>query len=146
MRYLDRPGRENLRRYGIEVTEEEQREQARKGGIASGQSRKRKKTMLELVNMFGNIKVPDDKIEDLKGIIGDVATDEDYTYNMMVVMALYQKAIQEKDVRAIENVFDLSERTKPTDEQYDDLSVEELRGLLGNGKKKTPKSKNDTKT
>ena len=132
---------DNLKMFGTDQSREKAREAGRMGGIASGIAKRRKKTLLELVNIVGNASVPDEKKEQLKATFKDMINDEDYTYNAMVVLALYEKAIVEKDVRAMENVFDYSDKTQEQNDEYSDLSIEELRGLLrGNKSENTPKT------
>lgn len=121
---------DNLNMFDSNQNREKAREAGRKGGIASGIAKRRKKNLLELVNIVGNANIPEEKREHMKSVFKDIISDEDYTYNAMVVLALYEKAIVEKDTRAIEDIFEYSEKTQVVDEQYSELSVSELRGLL----------------
>lgn len=79
-----------------ERTKSEQREIAKKGGIASGESRRKKKTIRETLEMM------------LSGKLPDGATRQD-----AIVVALMEKALS-GDVRAFEAIRD-SIGEKPTD-------------------------------
>ena len=75
-----------------ELTESEQRELARKGGIASGAARRRKRDMREWAEVLGQtlmtMKTPDGK----EVAEGDMAA--------AVVLKQYQKAINKSDTAA----------------------------------------------
>ena len=81
----------NLKPYG-ELTEAEQRELTRKGGIASGAARRRKRDMREWAEVLGQtlmtMKTPDGK----EVAEGDMAA--------AVVLKQYQKAINKSDTAA----------------------------------------------
>lgn len=80
------------------LTEEEQKELARKGGIASGEARRRKKTLRELAEIIGEktitIKQPD-------------GTKIDVTYDYALVSELFKKAIVLGDVPAAKTLINL---------------------------------------
>lgn len=113
-----------------ELTKEEQRRIARNGGIKSGESRRRKKTMIEMVKLIGESQVTDKQKSMIKGVIGDKLKDEELTMSMLVAMTLYQKALKEKDMKAIEKIFEIDEIKIENKQEYNELSVDELRGLL----------------
>lgn len=135
---------DNLNMFDKDQNRDKAREAGRKGGVASGIARRRKKNLLELINIVGNANIPEEKREQMKSVFKDIISDEDYTYNAMVVLALYEKAITEKDTRAIEDIFEYSDRTQTVDDQYSELSVSELRGLLDESE--STKSTNNPKT
>jgi hypothetical protein len=112
------------------LSENERREMGRLGGIKSGESRRRKKTMIEMVKLIGDSQVTDKQKIMIKGVIGDKLKDEELTMSMLVAMTLYQKAIKEKDMKAIEKIFEIDEIKIENKQEYNELSVEELRGLL----------------
>lgn len=86
------PNEKNLKK-NSERTPSERRDIARRGGLASGQARKRKKMMREWAEVFGSQPYT---VHNADG--SETATD----YDGAVVAALYQRAIQDQDVRAAE--------------------------------------------
>ena len=74
-----------------QLTEEEQKELARKGGKASGKARRKKKALKEIAEMLGRTVAPDSILDDLrdKGLIGP---DEKVTFDEAVMLAQYLKA------------------------------------------------------
>ena len=83
---------------------EQAKEMGRKGGIKSGEARRRKRTYKEILQLIGNSQIKDAKTKKLAENLGiDI---EDITYAFMVNLAQVQKAIQEKDTRAAEYVRD----------------------------------------
>ena len=101
----------NLKPYG-ELTEAEQRELTRKGGIASGAARRRKRDMREWAEILGQtlmtIKTPDGK----KVAEGDMAA--------AVVLKQYQKAINKSDTAAAAFLMRLRGEDVQKVEQVDD--------------------------
>ena len=81
---------ENLKPFNNR-TESEQREIAQKGGIASGQSRRQKKTLSELAKMIAENPAPTAAKKKLAkmGI-----SDDDANNNACIVAAVYDKAIK----------------------------------------------------
>lgn len=75
---------------------EKAREMGRKGGIASGKAKRRKKALREIAQAMGNAEVDVKKTADKLKKIG-----MDNSYDSAVVLALYQRAMK-GDVRAIE--------------------------------------------
>ena len=101
----------NLKPYG-ELTEAEQRELTRKGGIASGAARRRKRDMREWAEILGQtlmtMKTPDGKeVAD-----GDMAA--------AVVLKQYQKAINKSDTAAAAFLMRLRGEDVQKIEQVDD--------------------------
>ena len=101
----------NLKPYG-ELTEAEQRELTRKGGIASGAARRRKRDMREWAEILGQtlmtMKTPDGKeVAD-----GDMAA--------AVVLKQYQKAINKSDTAAAAFLMRLRGEDVQKVEQVDD--------------------------
>ena len=101
----------NLKPYG-ELTEAEQRELTRKGGIASGAARRRKRDMREWAEVLGQtlmtMKTPDGKeVAD-----GDMAA--------AVVLKQYQKAINKSDTAAAAFLMRLRGEDVQKVEQVDD--------------------------
>lgn len=102
---------ENLKPYG-ELTEAEQRELTRKGGIASGAARRRKRDMREWAEILGQtlmtMKTPDGK----EVAEGDMAA--------AVVLKQYQKAISKSDTAAAAFLMRLRGEDVQKVEQVDD--------------------------
>ena len=101
----------NLKPYG-ELTEAEQRELTRKGGIASGAARRRKKNMKAWAMALGELPITmvapkGDKIED-----GDLAG--------AVVLKQYRKALDEADTAAAAFLMRLRGEDVQKVEQVDD--------------------------
>ena len=101
----------NLKPYG-ELTEAEQRELTRKGGIASGAARRRKRDMREWAEILGQtlmtMKTPDGK----EVAEGDMAA--------AVVLKQYQKAINKRDTAAAAFLMRLRGEDVQKVEQVDD--------------------------
>ena len=101
----------NLKPYG-ELTEAEQRELTRKGGIASGAARRRKRDMREWAEILGQtlmtMKTPDGK----EVVEGDMAA--------AVVLKQYQKAISKSDTAAAAFLMRLRGEDVQKVEQVDD--------------------------
>ena len=91
---------------------EEQREIARKGGIASGKTRRRRMALRELTSILLNAKAPlsDEQVAYFTGLGLDV---NDVTVQMQMVQAQIGKAV-EGDTKAFEVLRDTSGE-KPTD-------------------------------
>ena len=101
----------NLKPYG-ELTEADQRELTRKGGIASGAARRRKRDMREWAEVLGQtlmtMKTPDGK----EVAEGDMAA--------AVVLKQYQKAINKSDTAAAAFLMRLRGEDVQKIEQVDD--------------------------
>ena len=76
----------------------EAREIGRKGGIASGEKRRKEKTFRELVELYGKCKVSDPKMVAKLQEAG--IAEEDFTHTMAVVASQYQKAEEEGNTQA----------------------------------------------
>ena len=105
--------REDIRPY--EFTSDQSRTQAaengQKGGIASGESRRRKRTLREMVEIFGELGVSDKTRKMMKEL--DIPEDL-MTRKMQPVVALYNKA-GKGDVAAFNAIRDITGE-KPVDE------------------------------
>lgn len=95
---------QNLRpeEYAIRTTEEAQRLGA-KGGIASGEARRAKKTLRERVKMFGELKI-DGKAKRQMMEVG--ISEEDCDRFMQAAVSLFQKAMK-GDVAAFNAIRDI---------------------------------------
>lgn len=96
-------------------TSDQSREEAarngQKGGIASGESKRRKRTLREMVEIFGELGVSDKTRKMMKEL--DIPEDL-MTRKMQPVVALYNKA-GKGDVAAFNAIRDIT-REKPVDE------------------------------
>ena len=71
-------------------TKTEQTAITRAGGIASGEARRRKKTMRELAQMFGSLEVSNDTIRARMRSLG--VSEEDMNHDMAVMIGQYMEA------------------------------------------------------
>lgn len=95
-------GEENLIPFN-ERTEEEQREIARKGGIASGEVRREKKLIKDQLNLLLSLPLKDPKAKkQLKSLGIDV---DNLDNQMAMVISMWQKAIK-GDVQAFNSIRD----------------------------------------
>ena len=103
---------ENLRpaEYAFKSAEEAKR-MGQKGGIASGESKRRKRTLREMVEIFGELGVSDKTRKMMKEL--DIPEDL-MTRKMQPVVALYNKA-GKGDVAAFNAIRDITGE-KPVDE------------------------------
>ena len=101
------PNEQNLRPSEYKLSQDE----AKKGGIASGEARRKKKTLRELVELFGELGVNSDTRKLMKqlGIPEDLMTRK-----MQPVVALFNKA-NKGDVSAFNAIRDIIGE-KPVDE------------------------------
>lgn len=95
-----------------ERTEEERRDIGRKAGKASGEARRKKKKLRQLIEAFGELPAPE-KVRRVMTELG-VSENEMRTNNMAIVVGLFQKAIK-GDVFAFNAIRDIRGE-KPVDE------------------------------
>lgn len=75
-------------------TGEQQVEIARRGGIASGEARRRKKTMKETARMLLDMEIPD-AAKELKAKLKMMGiSEEDFTYQSAVMVAVLNQAMK----------------------------------------------------
>lgn len=125
-------------------TEEEQREKARKGGIASGVARRKRKAMKENLELLLSLKVQDKKIKAVMKALG--IKESEMTNQMAMQVAMLNQSLK-GNVQAYKELRDTVEG-KPTDNikvdgninttnPLESLSTEEIRKaieLMNNGK------------
>lgn len=87
-------------------TKDEQREICKKGGIASGEARKKKKSMRDAAKMLMDMNPTDNLKEGLRKM--GVTSEEDQSYGMAVVARLVQKAVADADTSAIRLLGELT--------------------------------------
>lgn len=95
-----------------QFTSDQSREKAaqngRKGGIASGEAKRRNKTMKEIALMLLNTKVPNNKYtEEMLNLFPDMDA-QDLQYQTAILVSQIQKAVFDKDSKAAEYVRDTS--------------------------------------
>ena len=96
-------GEENLIPFS-KRSKEEAREQGRIGGKASGESRRRKRSLKEAADLFLSLPVTDAKTFNAMAKAG--VNPEDTDYQMAVIVGLTMKAIK-GDAKAAKTVIDL---------------------------------------
>lgn len=96
-------------------TGEEQARIAKKGGIASGQARRRKKTLSELAKMIAENPAP---AAAKKKLAKMGIADEDANNMAVVANSLYKKAV-DGNIQAIEKWEQLTAASKDDDEEYE---------------------------
>lgn len=80
------------------LTQEQMRQRGRKAGLKSAEKRREKKRMREWAEIIGNKEI---------SIINADGSEETVPYDAAIINAMYQKAIQEGDVRACEFIAKL---------------------------------------
>lgn len=99
-----------------ERTKDEQREIARKGGIASGESRRRRKQLQEQADFLFSLPLPDIKKKDEKGEVKSLLEefkqisgikDENEIDNQMAILIALQKQALNGNVYAANAIFEL---------------------------------------
>lgn len=85
-------------------TKSEQREIARKGGIASGKSRRLKKAITDVAKMIGNLPRHGGDPSDLSSLDDAIAANANLTVDSMILLKLAEKAMK-GDAKAIELYF-----------------------------------------
>lgn len=88
-----------------ERSKKEQRELARKGGIASGEARREKATLKNLLPMMMSLEIKDDKDKEKLKELG--LSDKDMCNGALVSMALLQKAMK-GNIQAIRLLAELN--------------------------------------
>lgn len=85
-----------------ERTKDEQREIAKKGGIASGKARRRKRTMKEAAKLILNLKPPDE----CTAFLQQYGIEEKDCTNLMMIMAKAAQMAADGDIKAAEFLRD----------------------------------------
>lgn len=92
---------QNLKKFG---SEREPKEAGRKGGVASGAARRKKRAMKNAAQLLLNMPVVGENAVKNLETMGFV--EEDMTNQMALMVRVFQKAIQTGDVRAAEFLRD----------------------------------------
>ena len=80
----------NLKPFTSDQSREEAVKNGRKGGIASGEAKRRKKNLAELAKTFADLQVVDDKAKKALAKLG--ISEEDATQGMAMVVSMFQAA------------------------------------------------------
>ena len=124
--------REDIVHYNENRSTEEAQENGRKGGIASGAARRRKRSMKEAADLFLSLPVTDTKTFN-KMVKAGVSTD-DIDYQMAVIVGMTTKAIK-GDAKAAKILIDIlggsseDEAKQNTLEKLDDV-LSEIGGVV----------------
>lgn len=119
------------------MTPEERAEMGRKGGIASGEARRRKREAKNIVEVFLTMPIKKGKLADIEGIKNFMELKgKNITVDEAMHLQLVQRALK-GDLKAIEMVLNLCGEKPAEKVQIDanvknplaDLTVEELRKL-----------------
>lgn len=119
------------------MTPEERSEMGRKGGIASGEARRRKREAKNIVEVFLTMPIKKGKLTDIEGIKNFMELKgKNITVDEAMHLQLVQRALK-GDLKAIEMVLNLCGEKPAEKVQIDanvknplaDLTVEELRKL-----------------
>lgn len=97
-----------------ERTESEKREIAKKGGRASGEARRRKKTMSELARQIANAPISQEKT---KRQLKELGIDEDLTNNALVTASVFKSAVK-GNMQAVDKWEQLVDSGRNDDEVY----------------------------
>lgn len=123
MRY---DGRDNLTPF----TAEKAREMGRKGGIASGKSKRKKKNLLECARRVLEADIPDKMAKDISKLTGELTEDESTLFTASVAVML-KKALG-GNVHAFNSIKDIVQQIEDqnfTREIMDDPLTEALEKL-----------------
>lgn len=114
-------------------TPSERRENARKAGIASGVSRRRKRALREAADMYLSLPVTDKR--SLNRLLRAGVDEDDADNQMLIIAGLVAKAAK-GDAKAAKLIFDLigeGDATSTFDEREDDPITEALNEEFGEG-------------
>lgn len=97
-----------------ERTPEERKEIARKGGLKSGETKRRKANLRKAVKNIFEMDVPDVEMKDTLESMGIDASIEN-----ALVIALVKKGLYDDDVRAISELFKIADSDKQDNDVID---------------------------
>ena len=130
---------QNLKPFTSDQNREEAVANGKKGGVASGEARRRKKTIRELAAIMGDTAIQDDKS---KAVLAKMGVDaENMSYNASIVAVIIQHAIK-GNTKSIDQWLELLGEKRTAIElngnlnadvkqhsALDELTVDELRKL-----------------
>lgn len=97
-------GRENITKYNEQRSSAEARENGKKGGIASGKSRRRKKCLQDTVKMLLSLPIKEGKLDPLTSL--STINGKNITVEEQLILRQIEKATK-GDLRAFEAVIGL---------------------------------------
>lgn len=111
---------------------DEARELGRRGGVASGIARRRRKALREALDVYLSLPVQDKR--SLNRLLRAGVDEDDADTQMLIVASLVQRAI-DGNVRAAKLIFDLmaDDNTHALDEREDDPITAALNEEFGEG-------------
>ena len=111
---------------------DEARELGRRGGVASGAARRRRKALREALDVYLSLPVQDKR--SLNRLLRAGVDEDDADTQMLIVASLVQRAI-DGNVRAAKLIFDLmaDDNTHALDEREDDPITAALNEEFGSG-------------
>lgn len=111
---------------------DEARELGRRGGVASGIARRRRKALREALDVYLSLPVQDKR--SLNRLLRAGVDEDDADTQMLIVASLVQRAI-DGNVRAATLIFDLmaDDNTHALDEREDDPITAALNEEFGSG-------------
>lgn len=111
---------------------DEARELGRRGGVASGIARRRRKALREALDVYLSLPVQDKR--SLNRLLRAGVDEDDADTQMLIVASLVQRAI-DGNVRAAKLIFDLmaDDNTHALDEREDDPITAALNEEFGSG-------------
>ena len=114
------------------LTSEQLRERARKGGIASAKAKKKRKAMKEQMEMLLTLPVKSSKTKEVLKKLGIKSTE--MNNQMALIVALYQTALKggKNSVTAFNTIMEMTEeKEKTTGKETLEKLDEVLKGLGG---------------
>lgn len=109
-------------------TESEARELGRKGGIASGVARRKKKTIAELTMLVANASISGERLDVTEGIVGSLENDEQTLYVAALAKMLDMAASGDtKAFREVQNAIDKAGASSSVTTVEDDAFTAALR-------------------
>jgi len=122
---------DNLTPFDSNQSREEAAKNGRKGGIASGEARRRKKTAKQAAELILNLAPTENNGKNLS-ILG---VDEDDQTNMVALIArMFTKAMAHGDVRAAEFLIDIVGGNDISAVEHERLKIEKKRLAMDEGK------------
>ena len=111
---------------------DEARELGRRGGVASGIARRRRKALREALDVYLSLPVQDKR--SLNRLLRAGVDEDDADTQMLIISSLVQRAI-DGNVRAAKLIFDLVgyDRAQTLDEREDDPITAALNEEFGSG-------------
>lgn len=123
-------------------TSSELREMTKKGGVASGEARRRKRQLGEIANIVGVLKADKKKQKALNEFGVDKA--EDMIHDVVIIVEQYKKA-EEGDTRAAEFIAKIrGELVNKQDITTNGEAIEEVALIFGKPLPKYDKNKGDS--